>query len=76
MAALFAERLRQADASGGLSAEAGLLLEREFNQRYWASQSACRRCTCRWLRGEAIPSQDKLEVLSEWLKSEGIALWC
>jgi len=24
----------------------------------------------RWLRGEAIPSQDKLQVLAEWLRVE------
>jgi len=24
----------------------------------------------RWLRGEAIPSQDKLQVLADWLKVE------
>ena len=28
----------------------------------------------RWLRGEAIPSQDKLQVLAEWLKIEPHAL--
>ena len=24
----------------------------------------------RWLRGEAIPAQDKMQVLAEWLKIE------
>lgn len=28
----------------------------------------------RWLRGEAIPSQDKLQVLAEWLRIEPQAL--
>ena len=66
--ALFAERLRQAMQAAGYPPK-GSLLEREFNQRYWGKPVSL-QAVCRWLRGEAIPSQDKLEALSEWLKIE------
>ncbi len=45
------------------------VLEREFNRRYWG-QSVSLQAVRRWMRGEAIPSQDKLQVLAEWLKVE------
>lgn len=46
-----------------------VVLEREFNTRYWAC-SVTLQAVCRWLRGEAIPLQDKVQVLAEWLKME------
>ncbi|KAF1043887.1 MAG: hypothetical protein GAK38_03774 [Xylophilus sp.] len=46
-----------------------VVLEREFNTRYWG-RSVTLQAVRRWLRGEAIPSQDKLQVLAEWLKIE------
>lgn len=45
------------------------VLEREFNSRYWG-RSVTFQAVPRWLRGEAIPSQDKLQVLAEWLRIE------
>jgi len=45
------------------------VLEREFNRRYWG-RAVTLQAVRRWLRGEAIPSQDKLQVLAEWLKVE------
>ena len=45
------------------------VLEREFNSRYWG-RSVTFHAVSRWLRGEAIPSQDKLQVLAEWLRIE------
>ncbi len=45
------------------------MLEREFNTRYWG-RSVTLQAVRRWLRGEAIPSQEKLQVLAEWLKIE------
>lgn len=45
------------------------VLERGFNQRYWG-RSVTFQAVRRWLNGESIPAQDKLEVLAEWLKIE------
>lgn len=46
-----------------------VVLEREFNTRYWG-RSVTFQAVRRWLKGEAIPSQEKLQVLAEWLKLE------
>lgn len=46
-----------------------VVLEREFNTRYWGP-SVTLQGVRRWLRGEAIPSQDKLQVLADWLGVE------
>lgn len=43
------------------------VLEREFNLRYWG-KSVTLQGVRRWLRGEAVPADDKLEVLAQWLK--------
>ena len=43
------------------------VLEREFNRRYWG-RPVTLQAVRRWMRGEAIPAQDKLQVLAEWLK--------
>lgn len=45
------------------------VLEREFNRRYWG-RAVTLQAARRWMRGEAIPSQDKLQVLAEWLQIE------
>lgn len=45
------------------------VLEREFNRRYWG-RAVTLQAVRRWMRGEAIPSQDKLQVLAEWLQVE------
>ena len=49
------------------------VLEKGFNTRYWG-RSVTVQAVMRWLRGEAIPSQEKLQVLAEWLKIEPHAL--
>lgn len=64
----FAQRLRTAMEQAGHTPRAAVL-EREFNTRYWG-RSITLQAVRRWLRGEAIPSQDKLQVLAEWLKVE------
>lgn len=64
----FAARLRQAMELAGYAARPAVL-EREFNTRYWG-RSVTLQAVRRWLRGEAIPSQDKLQVLAEWLQIE------
>ena len=70
--ARFAQRLTEAMELAGYPAK-GAVLEREFNQRYWGKPISL-QAVCRWLRGEAIPSQDKLNVLAEWLQVEPQAL--
>lgn len=42
------------------------LLEREFNLR-WYGRPMTLHGVRRWLRGEAIPGQDKIVALGEWL---------
>lgn len=64
----FAERLREAMVAAGYEARPAVL-EREFNSRYWG-RSVTFQAVRRWLRGEAIPSQEKLQVLAEWLGLE------
>ncbi len=64
----FATRLRDAMTKAGYSLRP-VDLEREFNTRYWG-RSVTMQAVRRWLRGEAIPSQEKLQVLAEWLKVE------
>ena len=42
------------------------VLEREFNLRYWG-RSISFQAVRRWLNGEVVPTQDRLQVLAEWL---------
>jgi len=64
----FSERLKQAMVDAGYAVRP-IVLEREFNQRYWGRPISV-QAVRRWMNGEAIPSQDKLQVLSEWLGVE------
>ena len=64
----FAQRLRSAMLAAGYP-DRPAVLEREFNSRYWG-RSVTFQAVSRWLRGESIPSQDKLQVLAEWLRIE------
>ena len=64
----FAQRLRSAMIAAGYP-DRPAVLEREFNSRYWG-RSVTFQAVSRWLRGEAIPAQDKLQVLAEWLRIE------
>lgn len=62
----FSRRLRLALDSAGWKALGAAGLAREFNQRS-RSHTVTPHATRKWLRGEAIPSQDKLRVLAAWL---------
>ena len=62
---LFAERLRQAMVAAGYEAKPAVL-EREFNTRYWGKPMTLHGVR-RWLRGETLPTHEKLLVLAEWL---------
>jgi len=64
----FSQRLRKAIENAGYPVRP-TVLEREFNTRYWG-RSVTVQAVRRWLRGEAIPSQEKLQVLADWLKVE------
>ena len=64
----FSQRLRKAIENAGYSLRP-VVVEREFNTRYWGSTITV-QAVRRWLRGEAIPSQEKLQVLADWLKVE------
>ncbi|UQY34174.1 transcriptional regulator [Pseudomonas fulva] len=68
----FAQRLRDAMLAAGYP-DRPAVLEREFNSRYWG-RSVTFQAVSRWLRGQAIPSQDKLQVLADWLRVEPQAL--
>lgn len=61
----FAQRLREAMERAGYEAKPSVL-EREFNLRYWGKPMTLHGVR-RWLLGESLPGQDKLEVLAEWL---------
>ena len=61
----FADRLREAMTAAGYEPKPAVL-EREFNTRYWGKAMTLHGVR-RWLRGETLPSQEKLVVLAEWL---------
>jgi len=62
----FSDRLRAAMKTQRLEIS-GAVLEREFNLR-WSGKAVRRQTVWKWLNGEAIPTQDKLQELAKWLK--------
>lgn len=62
----FSERLRSAMKAQRLDVS-GAVLEREFNL-HWSGKPVRRQTAWKWLNGEAIPTQDKLQELAKWLK--------
>lgn len=62
----FSDRLRAAMKVQRLEIS-GAVLEREFNLR-WSGKPVRRQTAWKWLNGEAIPTQDKLQELAKWLK--------
>ncbi|WP_346795585.1 helix-turn-helix domain-containing protein [Halomonas sp. Bachu 37] len=65
---MFAERLKQAMHAAGYEARPSVL-ERLFNLHYWG-KPVTYQAVRRWLRGDSIPEQDKLQVLAERLGIE------
>ncbi|MBN8765740.1 MAG: DNA-binding protein [Thiobacillus sp. SCN 64-317] len=61
----FAERLRAAMTAAGYEAKPSVL-EREFNLHYMGKPMTLHGVR-RWLLGESLPRQDKLEALALWL---------
>lgn len=62
----FAKRLKQALTTAGDDGGSPTRLAREFNRRYPGTPVTL-HATRKWLQGEAIPAQDKLRVLADWL---------
>ena len=64
----FSNRLRAAMTVAGHQARPSVI-EREFNLR-WHGRSISTQAAWSWLNSKAIPAQDKIQVLAEWLKIE------
>jgi transcriptional regulator with XRE-family HTH domain len=62
----FAVRLRQSLENSGVRTSPTVVAN-EFNLRYWG-RSITPHTARNWLLGKAIPTQDKLRVLAEWLQ--------
>lgn len=63
----FSQRLRDAMVRMGYVASPSVL-EHEFNLR-WPGRSISNQAAWGWLNSRSIPTQDKLQVLAEWLKT-------
>ncbi|WP_068636262.1 hypothetical protein [Thauera butanivorans] len=62
----FSTRLREALVRVAPDAARPTALAREFNRRY-AGEPVTLHAARKWLGGDAIPAQDKLRVLADWL---------
>lgn len=64
--AVFAQRLNAALAAADVPASA-TVVQREFNIRN-PQQPVTNHAARKWITGESIPSQQRLQVLATWLK--------
>lgn len=64
----FSNRLRVTMTKAGYPPSPAVL-EREFNLR-WHGRSISTQAAWSWLNSKSIPTQDKVQVLAEWLKVE------
>lgn len=62
----FSERLQQALENADYAPQSPTQLAREFNVRF-AGSPVTVHAARKWLVGEAIPTQDKLLALAQWL---------
>lgn len=62
----FSQRLKQQLAKYSWPVNSPTWLAREFNLRY-SGQSISVQTASNWLSGNAIPNQDKLQILATWL---------
>lgn len=62
----FSERLRKALEAAGVR-PSPTVVANEFNLRHWG-RSITPHTARNWLLGQALPTQDKLVVLAEWLQ--------
>jgi len=68
----FAQRLRTALERAGVPPKPAVI-EREFNQHYWGKPITLHAARL-WLRGETLPTHDRLLCLAEWLGVEPAVL--
>lgn len=68
----FSQRLLAALERAGVPAKP-TIIEREFNQRYWGKPITLHAARL-WLRGETMPTHDRLLCLAEWLGVEPAVL--
>jgi hypothetical protein len=68
----FSQRLLTALDRAGVPAKP-TVIEREFNQRYWGKPITLHAARL-WLRGETMPTHDRLLCLAEWLGVEPAVL--
>lgn len=64
----FSQRLLAALESAGVPAKP-TVIEREFNQRYWGKAITLHAARL-WLRGETMPTHDRMLCLAQWLGVE------
>jgi transcriptional regulator with XRE-family HTH domain len=62
----FSERLQQALRNADCAPDSPTQLAREFNLRF-AGRVVTVHAARKWLMGEAIPTQEKLRALAQWL---------
>lgn len=62
----FSQRLQQALRNADYSPDSPTQLAREFNVRF-SGRPVTVHAARKWLVGEAIPTQEKLRLLSQWL---------
>lgn len=62
----FSRRLKEALKRMGDDGSSPTRLAREFNRRYPGTPITLHAAR-KWLNGDALPAQDKLRVLAEWL---------
>jgi transcriptional regulator with XRE-family HTH domain len=62
----FSDRLNQALAAADYRPAGASLIAREFNLRF-PDLAVTVHAVRKWLKGEAIPTQDKLVALAQWL---------
>jgi transcriptional regulator with XRE-family HTH domain len=62
----FSQRLKEALNRAGETSDSPSSLARGFNRRY-PGKPVSSYAARKWLLGEAIPGQDKLRVLAQWL---------
>lgn len=63
---IFAKKLKEILASKGIEPTAKVI-EREFHLRHYG-KDITEHAIRKWLRGESLPSSERLRTLSEWLQ--------
>lgn len=62
----FSRRLAEALREARVEADSATRFAREFNRRYGGSPVSTHAAR-KWLKGESIPTQDKVRLLAAWL---------